>query len=63
MMMFKKKEAFEIWKIKERFGVDFNPETSVCWKCKNMSKPEGVVIQNCTVRECAIDKGYENKDL
>ncbi|HAN17152.1 MAG TPA: hypothetical protein DCQ24_00640 [Bacteroidales bacterium] len=54
-----KKEAFKIWKIKERFGVDFDPDTSVCWKCKDMLKPEGVVIQNCTVRACAIEKGYE----
>jgi hypothetical protein len=54
----KKKEAFQIWNIKERYGVDFNPETSVCWKCKNTEKTEGVVVKNCTVRSCAMDKGY-----
>jgi hypothetical protein len=55
----KKKEVYESWKIKERFGVDFNSETIVCWQCKNNEKPLGVVIQKCTVRACAIKKGYE----
>lgn len=55
----KKKEVYELWKIKERFGVDFNPETTVCWQCKNSEKPAGVVIQHCTVRACAIEKEYD----
>jgi hypothetical protein len=55
----KKKEVYELWKIKERFGVDYNSETTVCWQCKNTDKPAGVVIQHCTVRACAIEKGYD----
>ncbi|HRW63252.1 MAG TPA: DUF3795 domain-containing protein [Bacteroidales bacterium] len=55
----KKKEAYEIWHIKERYGVDFDPETAICWRCKNFNKPEGVVIKHCTVRSCAIEKGYD----
>jgi len=55
----KKKEVYELWKIKERFGVDFNSETIVCWQCKNTEKPAGVAIQHCTVRACANEKGYE----
>lgn len=56
----KKKEAYELWKIKERYGIEFDPETAVCWKCKNMEKPAGVAAANCTVRQCAIEKGFDS---
>jgi hypothetical protein len=63
----KKKEAYTMWKIEERFGVAFDPEVIFCYGCKNQDKPEGVVLKNCTVRDCAIEKGYdcciECKDL
>ena len=55
----KKKVAFEIWKIKERYGVDFDPETAICWKCKNTEKSLGVAARNCSVRSCAIEKGFD----
>jgi len=54
-----KKKAFETWKIKERYGLDFDPKTSVCFGCKNEDKPAGVVLANCTVRACAIEKKYD----
>ncbi|MFC2096638.1 DUF3795 domain-containing protein, partial [Bacteroidota bacterium] len=55
----KKKEAYEIWHIKENYGLDFDENTAFCWKCKNLEKPKGVAIHNCTVRSCAMEKGYD----
>ena len=52
-----KKEAYTIWKIKEKYNIDFDPETIFCYGCKNTEKPEGVVLKNCTVRKCALSKG------
>lgn len=54
-----KKEAYELWKIKERFGVEFDPEKIFCFGCKTSDKPEGIVLKNCTVRSCSIEKGYD----
>lgn len=51
-----KKEAYQIWKIKEKYNIDFDPEKIFCYGCKNKEKPEGVVLTNCTVRQCAISK-------
>lgn len=54
-----KKKAYDTWKIKERYNVDFDPKTSFCFGCKNEEKPAGVVMSNCTVRECAIEKNHD----
>ena len=54
-----KKEAYEMWKIKERYNLDFDPEQVFCYQCKNEGQPEGVVVKNCQVRKCVIEKGYE----
>lgn len=51
-----KKEAYELWEIKERFNVDFDPEKIFCFGCKTKDKPLGVVLTHCTVRGCAIEK-------
>ncbi len=51
-----KKEAYKTWNIKERYNVDFEPEKIFCFGCKNTNKPAGVVMKNCTVRQCAIEK-------
>lgn len=51
-----KKKAYEIWKIKEKYNIDFDPKTIFCFGCKNEDKPAGIVMINCTVRACAIDK-------
>lgn len=62
-----KKKAFETWKLDERYGVEFDEKTAICWGCKTKSKPQGAVITNCTVRACAVEKNYdaciECKDL
>jgi len=54
-----KKEAYELWKIKERFNVDFDPDKIFCFGCKTTDKPEGIVLVNCTVRSCVISKGFD----
>lgn len=55
-----KKKAYETWHIKERYNVDFDPKTSFCWGCKTKDKPAGVVMSNCSVRSCAIEKKYDS---
>lgn len=55
-----KKEAYEIWKIKEHYGVDFDPEKIFCFGCKTQDKPVGIVLQKCTVRSCAIEKSFDS---
>lgn len=52
----KKKEAYETWEMKKRFGVDFEPEKIFCFGCKNPDKPVGVRLQKCDVRNCVIEK-------
>ena len=54
-----KKEAYEQWGLKERYGLEFDAEKIFCFKCKPGDKPEGPVLTNCTVRSCAMEKGYQ----
>ena len=52
-----KKEAYEIWEMKDRFGVEtFEADKIFCFGCKNMEKPVGIRLQKCDVRTCAIEK-------
>lgn len=51
-----KKEAFKAWKIKERYGIEFDPKLVFCNRCKTPDKPLGIAVQKCTVRACAIEK-------
>lgn len=54
-----KKEAFTEWRLEEKYGVAFDPEKIFCHGCKTSGKPLGYVVENCTVRSCAIEKGYD----
>jgi hypothetical protein len=54
-----KKAAFEQWGLKERLGLKFDPDKIFCFKCKPGDKPEGPILTHCTVRRCAIKKGYQ----
>ncbi len=54
-----KKKAYEDFKIKEKFGVEFDPEKVFCYGCKVSDKPLGINVKACTVRRCAINKGLE----
>jgi len=51
-----KQEAWKLWKIEERFGVEFDEEQAICYGCKELDKPEGIVLKRCTVRACAQEK-------
>ena len=42
-----------------RFGVEFDPETAICYGCKADGKPEGIVVARCDVRACAQTKKHE----
>jgi hypothetical protein len=56
-----KKEAYEIWEMKERFGVtEFDADKIYCFGCKTEDKPVGIRLQKCDVRNCAIDKKLDS---
>jgi hypothetical protein len=55
----KKKLAYEHWKIKEHYNIDFDADKIFCFQCKNTEKADGVIIKNCQVRKCAIEKGLK----
>ncbi len=56
-----KKEAYEIWEMKDRFGVkEFDPDKVFCFGCKNKDKPVGIRLQKCDVRNCCINKKLES---
>jgi hypothetical protein len=55
-----KKEAYNAWKIDERYGIKFEADKIFCFGCKNRDKPEGVVLTNCTARSCAIEKNFDS---
>jgi hypothetical protein len=54
-----KRKAYETWKIKEKYGVEFDAEKIYCWGCKTKDKPLGITVSKCPVRNCAIEKGYD----
>ncbi len=54
-----KKEAYDQWQIKDRYNIEFKAEDIYCFGCKNSEKAEGVVLVNCPVRKCAIEKDLE----
>ena len=54
-----KKKGYETFKIKEKFGVEFDPEKIFCWTCKPAEKPLGITVKGCTVRNCAVSKGID----
>ena len=54
-----KKEAFDAWKINDRYGIEFEADKVFCFGCKNTGKPDGVVTVNCTVRSCVMEKALE----
>lgn len=53
----KKKQVFEKWGLEERYNLKFDEESIFCFKCKpEEDYPEGPVLTNCTVRQCAMEK-------
>jgi len=51
-----KVEAWKAWSIEERYGLKFDADQAICYGCKSLDKPEGVVLARCTVRSCAREK-------
>ena len=51
-----KQEAWKLWHIEERFALEFDEEQAICYGCKELDKPEGVVLKRCTVRDCTREK-------
>jgi hypothetical protein len=54
-----KKKAWKAWKIEERFDIEFDEEQAICYSCKELAKPEGIVLQRCDVRACVREKELE----
>jgi hypothetical protein len=54
-----KKKVYEDANWKEKFGIDFDPDKVFCFGCKPKDKPLGINVKACTVRICAIEKGYD----
>jgi hypothetical protein len=55
-----KKKAYETFKWKEKFGVDFDADKIFCWGCKLTDKPLSINVKACTVRVCCIEKGFDS---
>ena len=54
-----KQQAWKDWKIEERFGLEFDEEQAICYGCKSLDKPEGLVLARCDVRACVREKELE----
>lgn len=54
-----KKELFEQWGTKEKFGIEFDAETFFCYTCKPGDKPKKIGMDTCEVRKCALSKELE----
>jgi hypothetical protein len=55
-----RKKAYEEFKWKEKFNVDYDPVKVFCWGCKPKDKPLSINVIACTVRKCAIEKKYDS---
>lgn len=54
-----KKKVYESGKYKEKYNIEFDPDKVFCYTCKTRDKPLGLPVKSCTVRKCAIEKGYD----
>jgi hypothetical protein len=54
-----KKKAYIDWRIEKKYGIAFDPDKIFCYGCKTTRHPLGLVVEKCTVRSCAMDKGYD----
>lgn len=55
-----KKKAYEEFKFKEKFNVDFDPEKVFCYGCKSAgNKPVSIPVNACTVRKCVLEKKFD----
>lgn len=54
-----KKKAYDAFKFKEKFNIEFDPEKVFCYGCKLQDKPLSIPVSSCTVRSCVIAKDYD----
>lgn len=54
-----KKEAYADWRVEKKYGIAFDPEKITCYGCKVSEDKVGLIAGKCTVRSCAIEKGYD----
>ena len=52
-------EAYTMWRLEEKYEVKYSPEIVFCEKCKSTDDPKSLLLTNCTVRKCAIEKGFD----
>ena len=51
-----KRAAYKQWKIKERYGLEFDPDQIFCHGCKTEEAEAGAAVGNCPVRKCAMER-------
>ena len=54
-----KKQAYDEWNLKERYDLEYDPDSIFCHTCKDDEQAVGPVPGNCPVRKCVTDKGYD----
>ncbi len=54
-----KKDVYDQWGMKQKFGVEFDPEKIFCYGCKPGDKPLKVGMAECPVRTCPRAAGLE----
>lgn len=55
----KKRTAYEQWRLKERYGLEFDPDQILCNGCKTDQEELGMAVSHCPVRKCAMEKGVD----
>jgi len=54
-----KKKAYEDFKFRDKYKVEFDQEKVFCYGCKVQDKPLSIPVKQCAVRACVISKGYD----
>jgi|WetSurMetagenome_2_1015567.scaffolds.fasta_scaffold00011_81 hypothetical protein len=56
-----KKKAYQEFKFKEKYNMDFESEKVFCYGCKSAgNKPVSLPVKSCTVRKCVMEKGLDS---
>ena len=54
-----KRKAYEMWHLKERYGLEFEPDQIFCNGCKTDKEDLGAAVSHCPIRKCAIEKEFD----
>ncbi len=55
-----KRAVYDDWKMKEKFGIEFEADKIFCHGCKPGDEPLKVGMAECEVRTCPISHGMES---